>query len=215
MRFPADRTVTRVVALVLVTAVAGGFAAAAWRHRGPAAPSALVAAVDRAKGAAAVDSARHATAVVASDATRDTLHRAVVVYDTVRKTLVLSPVTRADTARLLGQIPAFVLSADRLRQSATDLERRLLDERLASARLDSGRVRTIAAQDRLVDALRSGPRVASAAEGRYDPWAHVPGIAARVSVRVVRDWSAGAGGELWLASGERGRAYLLVSHPIF
>lgn len=206
---------TVALAGLLVTIVAGGFAAAAIRDHGRTGRAgALVAAVDRAKGVAGADSASHVAAVVATDQVRDTLHRAFVVYDTLRRH-VNTPVTAADTASVLAALPGFRAAADELRARAERLDGKLLAERASSAHLDSSRVAVIQAQDKLVDALRYVPRVASAIEARYDPIAGTPGIAARVTVRVVNDWSVGVGGELWLASGERARAYVLVSHPIF
>lgn len=191
---------------LLVVFIAGGFAVYSLRH-GPALP-ALTAAVDRAKGAATADSGVHVTATRATDAAVDSLRKTVTVYDTLRKHLAFG-----DTAKLLGQIPAFVLSADGLRDRAAQLDSTLHRERAAAAKLDEDRLATIHAQDDLVAALRTPPRLASRAAYRYDPIGHVHGVAADVGVRAIGDWSVGAGGEAWL--GAERRAYLLVSHPIF
>lgn len=197
---------------LLVAVVAGGFATYSLREHGRQTP-ALTAKVDQAKGAATLAAVQHAAATHATDAALDTLRKTVTVYDTLRKGLLLAPLTAADTARLLGQIPRFVIGADGLRDKATGLELTLLGERAASKTLDSTRVAVIHAQDELIAALRYVPPIESQADVRYDPIGKVYGAGAQLRYRVVRDWSLGVGAEKWL--GGDGRGYVLVSHPIF
>lgn len=191
---------------LLVVFIAGGFAVHSMREHTRRAPV-LTAQVERAKGAADAAASTHAATVAVTDAAIDTLRKTVTLYDTLRRQLALG-----DTAKLLGQIPKFVLASDALRDRATALETTLLGERAAATSLDATRVAVIHAQDELIEALRYVPPIESHADVRYDPIGKVYGAGAQVRYRVVRDWSVGVGAKKWL--GGDGRGYVVVSHPI-
>lgn len=212
----SDKPYLAIVGLVLISVVGGAIASRllAPEARTPA-PAALVASADRAKGAATADSGRLVAARAVTDGTTAAVRQTLTLYDTVRKPLILFPRTAEDTARALTQFPRFALTADRLAQACAADTLAHAKERTTAQQLDSSRLRTIAALDSLVDALRTPKRFASSLEIRYEPVARVAGIAASAELRVVGDWRAGARGEYWNAAGERGRLYVYGAHPIF
>lgn len=206
----------RLIGLLLIASVGvGGYVLHADRTHTTTRETALVAAVAAAKVVATADSATHVVAIAATDRVLDTLHRHVVLYDTVRATIILEPRTAADTAHDIATLPALVHESDALRHGIVALTDTLHTERASAARLDADRVRTIATQDSLVTLLRHVPRLSGVASGLYDPVARVGGALVHVDARVVGAWSVGALGEYRAAPGERARGYLTLSHPLF
>jgi hypothetical protein len=170
----------------------------------------LVRVIAQSKAASAQDSARLGTARLVTDQQAGTLHRAVARYDAVRPTLVLHPLTAADTAHDIARLPALVAAADSLRHAALHFALAAGAERQRADSLDHDRQVTTREQDTLITRLEHRPRLGGALSLLYDPMAHVSAIAVDVTVRVAGPWALGARGEQRVALGERPRFYVLV-----
>jgi hypothetical protein len=127
-------------------------------------------------------------------------------YHHLRDTIMLYPVTMADTVAAVKALPVIVRRAD-------DALRADSVHQLAATKLQ-------AESDSLVEALRDErdllrtakvykpPRLTSSVDVLYDPLAQVPGASAGVAVRLFGAWSAIARADERFSTGEKPRGYL-------
>lgn len=192
-----------------------GLYAARREHQAASAESILVATIAQAKVTSAHDSTAHVAAVAKTDVARDTMHARIAAYQKVRAAAVLKPVTRADTAKALAQLPELARTADAAISGCMGFETGTTTERTAAATLDAGRVHTIATQDTLIQRLSYRPRLSGVGAFLYDPIAKVPRLAVEIDVRTAGRWEIGARVEHRFVPGESPRALAVVTHPLF
>jgi hypothetical protein len=196
--------------LLLIGCVAGGLAV---RYSTTRPRDAVVAAVDSAAVVSdALEVRRGDLSRVLVDQA-DTVHRRVTLLDSVWATIPVQPETPAETALAIAQLPVLHRATDDAIRACSAYQvtcseyRRVTDSLVASLRWQ---------RDTLRHAFNQPPpRLSGSLEVGYDVLGQAPSVSIPISLRVVGRWAVTARFDERFAIGEKPRATVFLSHPLF